>query len=74
MNVGDRSVFQDARLVRTKNAKTFVSGFFPVNNIYVEVIDAWMIELGNLGFGPDDPLFPARQSVSGRTIGSSSSA
>ena len=54
-----KTVTQDARTVRTKNAKTFASNFFPVDPIYVSVMVDWMVELQSLGFGLDDPLFPA---------------
>lgn len=59
VNLELRSVSHDARDVRTKNAKTFVSTFFPVDTIYTEVLADWMAELRAIGFGPDDPLFPA---------------
>lgn len=61
INLELRSVSQDARDVRTKNAKTFVTGFFPVDKVYVEVVAAWIAELHEMGFGPNDPLFPATQ-------------
>jgi integrase len=54
-----RSVFQDARSVRTKNAKTFTSRFFPVDPLFAQVATEWLAELADAGFGPDDPLFPA---------------
>lgn len=59
VDVNRRTVFQDARQVRTKNAKTFTSTFFPVGaDIETFVVD-WIAELVAAGFGPDDPLFPA---------------
>jgi len=49
-----RTIFQDARQVRTKTRKTVVSTFFPVG------ITEWIGELKQKhNFGPDDPLFPA---------------
>lgn len=59
INLDLRTVSQDARDVRTKNAKTFVTSFFPVDPIYVDVVAAWMAELHRMGYGPSDPLFPA---------------
>jgi hypothetical protein len=56
-----RTVFQDAREVRTKAAKTFISSFFPVDPIFETVVREWILELASLGFGPDDPLFPATE-------------
>jgi integrase len=55
-----RSVFQDARDVRTKNRKTFTSWFFPVGNDLEAIVTDWIAYLtGELLFGPADPLFPA---------------
>lgn len=53
-------VTQDAREVRTKNAKTFTSLFIPVGDRPRQIVEDWIAELENdLRFGPDDPLFPA---------------
>jgi integrase len=65
INLELRTVSQDARDVRTKNAKTFVSSFFPVDEIYAEFVAGWMAELRQMGFGPSDPLFPATLVESG---------
>ncbi|MBB3408022.1 integrase [Rhizobium sp. BK316] len=55
-----RSVFQDARDVRTKSRKTFTTFFFPVGEDVEAVLGDWIDHLkGKLWFGPDDPLFPA---------------
>ena len=52
-------VFQDARDVKTKGAKTFMTPFFPVGGDVEAVVRAWAAELtGEHLFGPDDPLFP----------------
>ncbi len=60
-----RTVFQDARTVRTKNAKTFTSTFFPVGDDFEAIVAAWLKELAALGYGPDDPLFPATKVAPG---------
>ncbi len=60
-----RTIFQDARSVRTKNAKTFTSTFFPVGTDFQAVVIDWLRELAELGFGPDDPLFPATRIAPG---------
>ncbi|MEQ1902292.1 MAG: site-specific integrase [Devosia sp.] len=65
VNLELRSVSQDARDVRTKNAKTFVTNFFPVDARYTEVLAEWIAELRQAGYGPDDPLFPATLVESG---------
>ena len=55
-----RSVFQDGRDVKTKRRKTFVSHFFPVGDEPLGIFAAYVAMLRDeLGFGPDDPLFPA---------------
>ncbi|MGM5057771.1 tyrosine-type recombinase/integrase [Rhizobium sp. 814_E9_N1_1] len=55
-----RSVFQDAREVRTKNRKSFTTFFFPVGEDVEAILADWIDHLKvKLWFGPDDPLFPA---------------
>jgi integrase len=55
-----RTVFHDARSVRTKNRKTFTSWFFPVGENVEEIVVEWIAFLkSDLLFGPDEPLFPA---------------
>lgn len=54
-----RTVFQDAREVRTKNRKTFTTWFFPVGVDIEQIVVDWLTLLKERGFGPDDPLFPA---------------
>ncbi|WDR07431.1 tyrosine-type recombinase/integrase [Devosia rhodophyticola] len=60
VNLMCRTVDQDARTVRTKARKSFVSWFFPVGADFVQIVTDWINELTNTQlFGPDDPLFPA---------------
>lgn len=60
VDLESRSVFQDARDVKTKNRKTFTTFFFPVGEDVEAVLTDWIDHLkGKLWFGPDDPLFPA---------------
>jgi integrase len=54
-----RTVFQDARDVRTKNRKTFTTWFFPVGADIEQIVVDWLMLLKERGFGSDDPLFPA---------------
>ncbi len=55
-----RVVFQDAREVRTKRAKTITTYFFPVADEIEAIVLEWIDWLGSeMLFGPDDPLFPA---------------
>ncbi len=52
-------VYQDARDVKTKNAKTFTTWFLPVDPVYLECFVAWVNHLHHeLLFGNDDALFP----------------
>lgn len=54
------TVFQDAREVRTKFAKTFTSHFFPVGDDVRTIVADWVEYLRREQlFGGDDPLFPA---------------
>ena len=51
--------YQDARDVKTKNAKTFTTWFMPVNPAYRECFERWVEYLRNdLLFGNEDALFP----------------
>jgi hypothetical protein len=59
IDIAGRTVFHDARDVRTKNAKTFTSTFFPVGGDIEVIVAEWIGELAAQGFEPDDPLFPA---------------
>ena len=60
VDVTRRSVFHDARVVRTKNRKTFMSTFFPVGEDMQAIVAEWISFLAKERmFGPDDPLFPA---------------
>ena len=60
VNLSARTVFQDGREVKTKRRKTFTSHFFPVGPKPLNIISDYIAMLTNeLGFGPDDPLFPA---------------
>ena len=55
---GRRTVFQDGREVKTKRRKTFTSHFFPVGPKPLNIVSDYVAMLtGDLGFGPDDPLF-----------------
>ena len=55
-----RTVFQDARNVRTKNRKTFTSAFFPVGNEVEAIVVDWVAYMREVEhYGADDPLFPA---------------
>ena len=61
-----RTVFQDARMVRTKNRKTFTSGFFPVGADFEQIVADWIEHLQvTMHYGPDDPLFPSTQMAIG---------
>jgi integrase len=68
LDVAARTLFQDARDVKTKRAKTILSTFFPVGEPFEAVVRQWAEELtGEHLFGPDDPLFPATRIGVGET-------
>lgn len=54
-----REVFQDARVVKTKNSKTMTTFFFPVGKEFVDIVIEWIAFLkSDLLFSETDPLFP----------------
>jgi integrase len=60
VDLGRRTVFHDARDVRTKNRKTFTSTFFPVGEEIEAIVAGWISHLAQERlFAPQDPLFPA---------------
>jgi hypothetical protein len=60
VDLDQRVVYLDGRDVRTKFAKTTNAAFFPVGGNAEAIVAQWIAFLsGELGFGPDDPLFPA---------------
>jgi integrase len=58
IDVEARTVNHDAREVKTKNGKSWVSTFFPVGPEPERILANYIALLKELGFGPDDPLFP----------------
>jgi integrase len=66
VDLAGRTVFQDARAVRTKNRKTFTTWFFPVGADVEAIVAEWISWLKTeLNWGPDDPLFPATKVMLG---------
>lgn len=54
------SVFQDARVVKTKFSKTFTTYFFPVGDEIKAIVTEWVGYLRGVRlWGNEDPLFPA---------------
>lgn len=59
INVADNYVYQDARDVATKGAKSIRTEFYPVDQIYYDYFKRWVTYLYETAlFGPEDPLFP----------------
>ncbi len=59
VDLAEGRVFQDGREVRTKFGKSIESYFFPVGADVEAMFREWVDYLETeLGFGPDDPLFP----------------
>lgn len=66
VDLARRTVFQDARDVRTKNRKTFTSTFFPVGDEIEGIVTGWISFLTTERlYGPDDALFPATRTKVG---------
>ncbi len=62
------SANQDAREVRIKFSKTFITYFFPVGDDIRRIIEEWVAFLRQeLLWGNDDPLFPATRVALGAT-------
>lgn len=62
------SLFQDARDVKTKFSKSFVTYFFPVGGTALSILADWVMHLRTECFwGNDDPLFPATRTELGST-------
>ena len=60
VDLNSRTVFHDARDVRTKNRKTFTTSFFPVGREIEDCVATWVhFLMEEREFGPDDPFFPA---------------
>jgi len=60
-------VHQDAREVRTKFSKTFMTYFFPVEEEIREIVTNWVTYLQEIKlWGNDDPLFPATKVALGK--------
>ncbi len=56
----DGKVYQDAREVKTKYSKSFLTYFFPVGDDVRQIVEEWVNYLRNDKlWGNDDPLFPA---------------
>jgi len=59
LDIETRRVDQDARVVRTKNAKTMHTFFFPVGGELERIVAEWQSHLrSNLLYSETDPLFP----------------
>lgn len=60
LDLAERRLVQDAREVATKFGKTFATNFFPVGDDIRTIVEDWVEYLTiELGWGPDDPLFPS---------------
>jgi site-specific recombinase XerD len=66
LDLAGRSVFMDAREVKTKFSKTFTTYFFPVGDEVVSIVVEWVTYLlREKLWNGDDPLFPATAIGSG---------
>lgn len=54
----NRSIWQDGRLVRTKNSRSFNVYFLPFVEEAHQALEAWIAELQGLGLSSSDALFP----------------
>jgi integrase len=69
IDIGEGKVDQDAREVRTKFSKSFVTVFFPVGDDIRAVVVDWVAYLRkDKLWGLDDPLFPATRVAVGDNL------
>ena len=69
IDIGEGNVDQDAREVRTKFSKSFVTTFFPVGDDIRAVVTDWVAYLRTEKlWGLDDPLFPATKVAVGDNL------
>jgi integrase len=69
IEIAEDRVDHDAREVKTKASKTFITNFFPVGDDLREIVREWVGYLRTLKlWGPDDPLFPATKVAQGETL------
>jgi len=68
VDLAARSVFQDARDVKTKFSKSFTTFFFPVGDEVVSIFVDWVnFLLQEKLWGGGDPLFPAKAIACGES-------
>ena len=66
VDIEQERLHQDAREVRTKNAKTMTTWFFPVGEDIIAIFSEWILFLRTeMLRRSDDPLFPATKIVVG---------
>ena len=59
LDLDARTLVQDGAEVQTKFRKFITTGFYPVGGNAEDIVRDWVSELEEqLGFGPDDPIFP----------------
>ncbi|OFC70824.1 tyrosine-type recombinase/integrase [Alteromonas confluentis] len=59
IDIEEQSFYQDARDVNTKFSKTFITFFFPVGELALNILKDWMDYLVlELGYKQNSPLFP----------------
>jgi integrase len=69
IDIDQGQIDQDAREVRTKFSKSFVTTFFPVGDDIRAVVAEWIANLRTQKlWGLDDPLFPATKVVVGDNL------
>jgi integrase len=69
IDIAEGKIDQDAREVRTKFSKSFVTSFFPVGEEIREVAVDWVSYLRREKlWGLDDPLFPATRIAMGANL------
>lgn len=62
VDLENRVVSFNGRTTRTKGARSYIAGFFPVDDEFISIVADWVVYLlQERLFGPDDPLFPSAE-------------
>lgn len=61
LDISNKRIIQDANVVRAKNGKSLTVSWFPILDIFHEVVVEWAERLASLGFTGDDALFPSNK-------------
>ena len=65
LDIERKRIVQDASVVRAKNGKSLVIGWFPIPEVFSKTIIKWVWMLEDEGFNERDALFPSSSWLNG---------